>query len=198
MSQTYDERIAKLAVTSRILEEVDLGVTDEKRTLKDISDPDFQKILTASEYSSNLGATILAGGFTYAAAASSMGTSLGVLGLAGATGFLGLLGLPLLGPIAILGYFYKKKKEREKREQQERDLLRAEKLALQKIIKKQTEVIRALKKAMEELSRKHTEVEKNAKNAMNYVKQQEERVEYLERLLKMVNMAGEAFEVSVA
>jgi len=39
MSQkTYDERIAKLAVTGRILEEVDLGLTNEGRTLRGLQE----------------------------------------------------------------------------------------------------------------------------------------------------------------
>jgi hypothetical protein len=198
MNKTYDERVAKLAVTSRILEEIDLGLSNENRTLNDIHDVEFNKIVKASKSNSTLGTAILAGGFTYASAASVMGGSLGVLGFAGATSFLGLLGLPILGPLAIIGYLYKKKKDREKKEQQERDLHHGEKLALQKIIKKQVEVIHALKKAMEEMKRRQTEVEVNTTKTMDYAKQQEERVEYLERLLQMVNLASEAFEVNVA
>jgi hypothetical protein len=198
MSNTYDERIAKLAVTSRILEEIDMGLSNANRTLVDIRDVDFAKIITAGKASQHLGAAILGGGFTYAGAAAALGSSLGVLGIAAAPGFLGLLGFPLLTPIAIIGYFYKKKKDREKREQQERDLLHAEKLALKKIIEKQSQVILALKRAMEELKRKQKEIEKNIANTINYAKEQEERVEYLETLLKMVNMASEAFEVGVA
>ena len=198
MSQTYDERIAKLAVTSRIIEEVEIGLKDNNRTLKDIHDDEFKKIIAVSTGKNiGLGAAILAGGLSYAGVATAMGTSLGVLGIAGAaSGILGLVGLPLLGPIAIIGYFYKKKKEREVRERQERDLLQG-KVALQKIIKKQVELINELKKAMEELKRRQTEVEHNVKNTMNYAKQQEDRVEYLERLLNMVNMASGAYEAAI-
>jgi hypothetical protein len=59
MSKTYDERLAKLAVTSRIIEEVDLGLSNEYRTLHDIPDIEFKKIITAGKSSAHLGAAIL-------------------------------------------------------------------------------------------------------------------------------------------
>ncbi|CAN7766172.1 hypothetical protein LJR153_007266 [Paenibacillus sp. LjRoot153] len=198
MTQTYDDRIANLALTGKIVEEIDLGLADCNRTLQDIRDADFKKIITAAKFSPSLAAAILAGGFTSRAAATAMGASLASFGLAtGATGLLGLIGLPLL-PIAIIGILYKKKKEKEKREKMERDLLHAEKLALQKIIKKQVEVIQELKKAMEDLNRMHTETASNAAKTKEYANKLEDRVEYLERLIKMVNMAGEAFGVGAA
>ncbi len=146
MNKTYDERVAKLAVTSRIIEEVENGLKDPSRTLKDINDIEFKKIVTVSKQNVGLGAAILAGGFTYSGAASAMSASLGVLGIASTSSLLGLLGLPLLGPITLFGLLYKKKKDREKRERQETELLQAEKLALQKIIKNQVKLIEALKK----------------------------------------------------
>ena len=196
MNKTYDERLAKLAVSSRIIEEIDLALSNVTRTIRDIKDTNFKKIIVASQTTATLEGAILAGGFTYTTAAAAMGASISVLGIGSGLSLLGLLGLPILGPFAILGlarYMYKKKKEREKNERLEKDLLNAEKLALQKVIKKQIEVIQALKNAMEELGRKQEEVEYNATKTVDYVKQQEERVEYLERLLSMVNMAGEAF-----
>jgi len=196
MNKTYDERLAKLAVSSRIIEEIDLALSNVTRTIRDIKDTNFKNIIVASQTTTTLEGAILAGGFTYTTAAAAMGASISVLGIGSGLSLLGLLGLPILGPFAILGlarYMYKKKKEREKNERLEKDLLNAEKLALQKVIKKQIEVIQALKNAMEELGRKQEEVEYNATKTVDYVKQQEERVEYLERLLSMVNMAGEAF-----
>lgn len=198
MSQTYDERVAKLAVTSRILEEAELCFQDSSRTLSDIKDVQFNKLVQASKTNNKLSGVIVGAGLSYSVAATAMGGSLGALGLVGGgAGVLGLLGLPLLGPLAIFGvagYLLKKKKEKDKREQLERDLQKAEKLALQKIIRKQNELIQELKKTMQEIIRDKDEMKKNMDHLKDFVKQKEARIDYLERLLAMVTMAGDAME----
>ncbi|MNW28056.1 hypothetical protein D3C74_48650 [compost metagenome] len=197
MSQTFDERVAKLAVTSRILEEADLCFKDSSRTLADIKDVQFNKIVKASKTTSNLSGVIVVAGLSYTAAVATMGGSLVTVGIIAGTGsILSLLGLPLLGPFAIIGiagYLFKKK-EREKRERLEKDLQEGEKLALQKIIRKQNSLIQELKKIMQEINQDKDEIKKNMEHTRDYVKQKEERIEYLERLLAMLTMAGDALE----
>ncbi|SDE47212.1 hypothetical protein SAMN02799630_05416 [Paenibacillus sp. UNCCL117] len=199
MSQAYDERVARLAVASRILEEADLALQQKNRTLRDILDTNFRKIITASQTNPKLSGAILAAGFTFGGVATAMGSSLGVLGIVGGgASLLGLVGLPLLGPIGIGIYVYKKIKERQKREQLEKELHHAEKLALQQIIKKQAELIQALKQTMQEAVRKQDEMERNMNQTMNDARRKEERIKYLERLLEMMTQAGEAFGAGAA
>jgi len=165
--------------------------------MRDVRCEDFKKIVAASKTSQHLASAILSSGYTYAGAATAMGVSLGMLGVTRVSGILGLLGFPILAPFFLIVRAYKKAKEREKREQQERDLLQAEKVALQKIIKKQSAIIQTLKREMEELHRMQAETETNAVRTMEYAKEKEARIEYLETLLQMVTLAGEAFEVGV-